>query len=224
MRNKQCVLDRDLKGSPIEPLVVKSTFLPEDVAAGQIARPSRRRRSIWLVVLIAIVIPLGVLLREDFGHHGSAARGPAGWNQRAAKIEIAILVLREGLESLLVLAAVTAGLKGASGAYRPAIAAGVGTGFAATLVTWRVAAHVLDDIGRYSSALALQAGTGLLAIISPSGGDELVPPQALLDRVDFASPTKKAEVASHGGKWRWRVGSGPRNGIVGIHFLLPGRP
>jgi len=127
--------------------------------------PFRRRRSFWLIALIGMVILLGVLLCEDLGRHGSAPDGQSGWNQRPAKIEIAILVLREGLECVLVLAAITAGLRGAHGAYRPAIAIGVGTGFAATLVTWGVAAHLLDDIGRYSSALALQAGTGLLAII-----------------------------------------------------------
>jgi high-affinity iron transporter len=112
-----------------------------------------------------MVIPLGVLLRDDLGRRGRVAPGQSGRNQSPAKIEIATLVLREGLECVLVLAAVTAGLRGAHEAYRPAIAAGAGTGFAATLVTWRVAARVLDDIGRHSSALALQAGTGLLAII-----------------------------------------------------------
>ena len=86
-------------------------------------------------------------------------------NQNPAKIEIATLVLREGLECVLVLAAITAGLKGGRGSLRAAIAVGAGAGFAATLVTWRVAARLLDDIGRHSSALALQAGTGLLAII-----------------------------------------------------------
>ena len=165
MKNKQCALDTCSKDSPIEPLWGKSRFLPESVARYRIARPFRRHRSFWLVALIVMVIPLGVLLREDLGHHGSVPTGQSGWNQRPAKIEIAILVLREGLECVLVLAAIMAGLRGAHGAYRPAIVAGVGTGFAATLVTWRVAARVLDDIGRHSSALVLQAGTGLLAII-----------------------------------------------------------
>ena len=165
MRNKQCVLDSGSRDSPIEPVLVKSAFLPEPVAGDRFARQPRRRRGFWLVALIVMVIPLGILLREDLGRHGSAARAQLGWNQNPAKIEIATLVLREGLECVLVLAAITAGLKGGRGSLRAAIAVGAGAGFAATLVTWRVAARLLDDIGRHSSALALQAGTGLLAII-----------------------------------------------------------
>ena len=164
MRNRQCVLERDCRESHIEFDLEKSTCLSEGVAEGQMARPAYHR-SFWLVALIVMVVPLGVSLRQGFSRRGSVAPGPTGCNQQPAKIEIAILVLREGLECVLVLAAVTAGLKGASGAYRPTIATGVGVGFAATLVTWRVAARLLADMSRYSSALVLQAATGLLAII-----------------------------------------------------------
>jgi high-affinity iron transporter len=114
---------------------------------------------------VVVVIPLGILIHVSLGRRsGSLLRG-AGWNATPAELEIATLVLREGLECVLVLVAVTAGLQGARRAYRSAIAVGVGTGFAATLLTWRVAARVLDDISKHSSALAVQAGTGLLAIV-----------------------------------------------------------
>jgi high-affinity iron transporter len=36
--------------------------------------------------------------------------------------------------------------------------------FAATLMTWFIAVHILDDVSRRMSALAVQAATGLLAI------------------------------------------------------------
>lgn len=83
----------------------------------------------------------------------------------AAVLDIGVLVFREGLECILVLAAVTAGMVGSSAVYRRPVA--VGTGFAAlaTLITWRIAIGVIDDLGQRISALALQAATGLLAII-----------------------------------------------------------
>ena len=165
MRNKQCVLEKDCRDTLIDLDLAKSTRVLKEVGTGQVIRPPRRRRNIWLVALILLVIPLGILVGGYLGGHGRAAHEQAGWSQRPAKFEIAILVLREGLECVLVLAAVTAGLKGASEAYRPTIATGVGSGFAVTLVTWWVAARLLDDMSRYSSALALQAATGLLAII-----------------------------------------------------------
>lgn len=73
--------------------------------------------------------------------------------------EIGILVFREGLECILVLAAVTAGFKGAEKKYQPPIWAGVGIAFVATLITWFIAVHILDDISQKVSALSIQAAT-----------------------------------------------------------------
>ena len=83
----------------------------------------------------------------------------------AAVLNIAVLVFREGLECILVVSAVTAGLKGTDLIYRRSIALGVGAGVAATWITWRVAVRILDDLGQNVSALKVQAATGLLAII-----------------------------------------------------------
>lgn len=82
-----------------------------------------------------------------------------------AIVEIGILVFREGLECILVLAVVTAGLKGAEKKYQQPIWAGVGMAFVATVVTWFIAVLILDDIGQSVSALSIQAATGLLAIV-----------------------------------------------------------
>ena len=70
--------DSGSRDSPIEPVLVKSAFLPEPVAGDRFARQPRRRRGFWLVALIVMVIPLGILLREDLGRHGSAARAQMG--------------------------------------------------------------------------------------------------------------------------------------------------
>ena len=74
-----------------------------------------------------------------------------------------ILVLREGLECILVLAAVTASLFGANRALRRPVAVGGLAGFGASVVTWFVAVWALGQLG--GGGLDVQAATGLLAIV-----------------------------------------------------------
>jgi high-affinity iron transporter len=83
----------------------------------------------------------------------------------AAVLNIGVLVFREGLECVLVLAAITANMTGPRREYQRSVAFGVGIGFLATLVTWSLAVRILDDLGRNVSALAIQAATGLLAVL-----------------------------------------------------------
>jgi high-affinity iron transporter len=82
-----------------------------------------------------------------------------------ATLNIALLVFREGLECVLVLAAITAGLMGSNATHRRPIGAGVIVGFGATVVTWFIAIRIIDDLTGSVSALSLQAWTGLLAIV-----------------------------------------------------------
>ena len=82
-----------------------------------------------------------------------------------AVLDIAALVFREGLECVLVLSAITAGLMGSTQPYRRPIGWGVVAGFVATLITWFIAITIVDSLLASVSALALQAWTGLLAII-----------------------------------------------------------
>jgi high-affinity iron transporter len=86
-------------------------------------------------------------------------------DQASAALNIAILVFREGLESILVLSAVTASFKGKEAKFNRPVAMGVATAFVATLLTWTIAVRILDDIGKSLSALAIQAATGLIAIL-----------------------------------------------------------
>jgi high-affinity iron transporter len=83
----------------------------------------------------------------------------------SAVLNVGVLVFREGLECVLVLAAITADRTRWGRGYLRPVAAGAGIGFLATLVTWHFAVLILDDLGKNVSALAVQAGTGLLAII-----------------------------------------------------------
>jgi high-affinity iron transporter len=86
-------------------------------------------------------------------------------SQVSAVIDIGVLVFREGLECILVLAAITASLTGRRGRYQRPIALGASTGFAATILTWMLAVRIVNDLGSNIPALALQAATGLLAVI-----------------------------------------------------------
>jgi len=80
-------------------------------------------------------------------------------------VNIAVLVFREGLECILVLAALTASFRGKESRYHRSVVGGVLSGMLATAVTWMIAVRILNDLSGNVSALALQAGTGLLAIV-----------------------------------------------------------
>ncbi len=82
-----------------------------------------------------------------------------------AVLDIGILVFREGLECILVLAAITASRASTGKPYKKPIAAGAIVGFVATLITWRVAVGIVDSLMENVPALHVQAATGLLAVI-----------------------------------------------------------
>src|SRR5205085_8549260 len=75
------------------------------------------------------------------------------------------LVFREGLECILVLAAITASMTGVRQAYRRPVAIGAGFAFIATLLTWCIAVGIMSQLTESVPALDLQAATGLLAVI-----------------------------------------------------------
>src|SRR5579884_430981 len=63
-----------------------------------------------------------------------------------AILDIAVLVFREGLECILVLSAITAGLMGTNQRYRLHVGLGAGIGFIATLITWFIAINIVDKL------------------------------------------------------------------------------
>lgn len=133
---------------------------------GDSVEPNRRRkwlsaRSLLMLCAATGVIVLGWHLAGMFGVPDPiAANKGAG----AAILDIGVLVLREGLECVLVLAAITASMTGSQSAQKRPVAAGAGIGAFATLATWFVAVRILNDLSTNVSALNLQAATGLLAI------------------------------------------------------------
>src|SRR5919205_3962483 len=81
----------------------------------------------------------------------------------AAVLNSGILVFREGLEAILVLAAITAGLVRSDKSYWRPIAVGSAVALVASVVSWFVVVAVISAIN--APALDVQAATGLLAIL-----------------------------------------------------------
>lgn len=124
-----------------------------------------RKRTVWVVIAAAIVAVAVIMARQNTSAFGNPNPLAPHTSRGAAIFDIAVLVLREGLECILVLAAITAGLTGEQQRYRQPIAVGAALGVTGTLVSWFVAVRILDDISQKVSALQLQAATGLLAVI-----------------------------------------------------------
>ena len=127
------------------------------------SRPSGRR-AVW-TGLAALGLVFAAILWQISRPSGSPDPIVQGATKSSVILDIGLLVFREGLECVLVLAAITAGLTGDQERYRRPVAAGAGIGFVATLITWSVAVRILADLAKKVSALALQASTGLLAIV-----------------------------------------------------------
>src|ERR1700709_743629 len=81
----------------------------------------------------------------------------------AVVLDSGILVLREGLETILVLAVLTASMRGDNSGYRRPLGIASGVAVAGSIVTWFVAIAITDAVGKGS--LDLQAATGILAIV-----------------------------------------------------------
>src|SRR3954447_446886 len=127
------------------------------------ATAARVRRTAWWAVALAVVAGLVYLM-------ATASTGPAdptevgGHQQRATVVaNSAIIVFREGLEAVLIFAAVTASFLGANRARRRPVVAGSGLAFAATVATWFVVLAALSAASPLGPRL--EAITGFLAIV-----------------------------------------------------------
>src|ERR1700738_2139245 len=97
--------------------------------------------------------------------HGAPDPTQPNTTPTVAFLDIGILVFREGLECILVLAAITASMTGAKQTHRRPVAVGAGMAFGATLITWLIAVRIVDSLSDNMRALDLQAATGLLAVV-----------------------------------------------------------
>ncbi len=116
-----------------------------------------------VVVLGAALIVLGVLLWQGVTSQGNPDPTAEGISPIAAVMNTGIIVFREGLEAVLVLAALTASLVRARKGFWKPIALGAALSFLASVATWFVVVAIIDSIN--APALHVQAATGLLAIV-----------------------------------------------------------
>jgi high-affinity iron transporter len=124
---------------------------------------ARARRSAWWIVALAAVSGLVYLM-------ATASTGPVdptevGGHQQHATVvaNAAIIVFREGLEAVLIFAAVTASFLGANRRRRRPVVAGAAVAFLAAVGTWFLAQALLAVASPLGARL--EAITGFLAIV-----------------------------------------------------------
>jgi high-affinity iron transporter len=132
-----------------------------------VSRPKAKpfRTGVRILVGLAALIVVGILVWQGLTARGSPDPTAANTSPAAATLDIGVLVFREGLETILVLAAIVASMTGERRALRKPVIAGAGAAFGATLVTWFVAVGIMSNLQENVSALNLQAATGLLAVV-----------------------------------------------------------
>jgi high-affinity iron transporter len=118
-----------------------------------------------LLVLFAALSVLAMMIWQGIAVGGAPDPTSAHTSPAVAALDIAVLVFREGLECILVIAAITASMTGSRRACRRPVAWGAGGAFIATLITWMIAVRIINSLADNVSALNLQAATGLLAVV-----------------------------------------------------------
>jgi high-affinity iron transporter len=116
-------------------------------------------------IIVAALFVVGMIIWQGVTAHGAPDPTQPNTSPTVAFLDIGILVFREGLECILVLAAITASMTGAKQAHRRPVAVGAGIAFIATLITWFIAVRIVNSLSDNVPALDLQAATGLLAVV-----------------------------------------------------------
>jgi high-affinity iron transporter len=153
----------DEKSTSSEP----DNFQPAEELNPNSSPPRRMDLREWLrtaAIVIAAIVVASVLIWQGIVAAGNPNPTPATPFPIAA-LYIAVLVNREGLESILVLAALVAGLKGKNYGYKRPIQFGAGIGFLTAIATWFVAITIVSDLAVSYGALSVQAATGMFAVI-----------------------------------------------------------
>jgi high-affinity iron transporter len=116
-----------------------------------------------LAIVTASLLVGTVLVWQAVTAHGNPDPTVKGISHGAAILDTGILVFREGLETILVLAALTASLVRTEEGYWKPVALGAGVSFLSSIATWFIVVAIISDIN--APALAVQAATGLLAVV-----------------------------------------------------------
>jgi high-affinity iron transporter len=118
---------------------------------------------VWVLTLLAVGVVGVILAWHSKGGTPDPSQPGTHMSHTTAVIDSAILVFREGLETILVLAAITASFLGGNKVYRRPVALGGSLAILATIGTWFVAIWFIGMFG--NNGLSVQAATGIPAII-----------------------------------------------------------
>lgn len=146
----------------MSPAAITNDSAPERATSAK--RPSRQLSLYaWTVIVLAISVGAVVLAWHAQGGTPDPTDPANHMGRTTAVINSGVLVFREGLETILVLAAVTASFLGGNRAYRKPVAAGGGLALLATIGTWFLAVWLIGMFG--GGGLTIQAATGIPAIL-----------------------------------------------------------
>src|SRR3954453_16117816 len=109
--------------------------------------PSRQTIIIAIVLCLAAVGVVAVLIWQGVTEQGAPDPLRPDTSPTVAFLDIGILVFREGLECILVLAAITASMTGPKRVHRRPVAFGAAFAFLATLITWFIAVRIVGSLG-----------------------------------------------------------------------------
>src|SRR5215831_9762565 len=107
-------------------------------------------------IVAAALCVVAMLVWQGLTAHGAPDPTQPNTSPTVAFLDIGVLVFREGLECILVLAAITASMTGAKRTHRRPVTLGAGLAFVATLITWCVAVGIVRSLSDNMSALDLQ--------------------------------------------------------------------
>ena len=88
-----------------------------------------------------------------------------GASEATVVTNAAVLVFREGLEAVLILAAITASLRGAASRRKRPIFIGAFFGLIASAITWLIATFVLEQFSQYGEKLEAIVGIVAIAVL-----------------------------------------------------------
>ena len=129
----------------------------------------QRREQLGLYIWTAVVLAVGVAVVILSWHAKGGTTDPTDLapshrlSHTTVVLDSAILVFREGLETILVLAAIVASFRAGNQLYRKPVAAGSALALAAGVVTWFLIVWVIHSLP--GSELTIQAATGLPALL-----------------------------------------------------------
>jgi high-affinity iron transporter len=149
--------DAHLRPPPAENVTTASRPGSVDTRAVRIGA----RIAIWTGVAIVLAVLIWTAIVSGGSPDPTSLDSPS----TVKALDIAVLVFREGLECILVLAAITASMKGSTQSYQRPVAAGAALAFAATLITWFGVVGMVDALSDRLPALDVQAATGAIAVV-----------------------------------------------------------